>query len=131
MAGALTISTLNNDTGILATQNGMSGIPKAWVNMNGTDATIRSSFNVSSVTRTATGLYTITFTNAMPNTNYSTVCTTAQAATASSSEVRSLCINSGVSAVTGSISVISKRTISGGTTADIDTTFVMVAVFSL
>ena len=26
MAGALTISTLNNDTGVLATQNGMTGI---------------------------------------------------------------------------------------------------------
>jgi hypothetical protein len=73
MAGALTISTLNNDTGVLATQNGMTGIAKAWVNFNGTVATpstIRSSFNVSSVTRRATGQYTVNFTTAMANSDY-------------------------------------------------------------
>jgi hypothetical protein len=76
MAGALTISTLNNDTGVLATQNGMTGIAKAWVNFNGTTATpstIRDSFNVSSVTRRATGQYTVNFTTAMPNANYAAV----------------------------------------------------------
>jgi hypothetical protein len=71
MAGRLTVSTLNDDTGVLATQNGMSGIAKAWVNFNGSTAAIRGSFNVSSVTRTATGTYTINFTTAMPDTNYS------------------------------------------------------------
>jgi hypothetical protein len=72
MAGALTISTLNNDTGVLATQNGMSGITKAWVNFNGTGTVaIRSSFNVSSITDNGTGDYTINFTTAMPNANYS------------------------------------------------------------
>lgn len=74
MAGALTISTLNNDTGVLQTQNGMSGIPKAWVNFNGVSgASIRSAFNVSSITRNATGDYTVSFTTSMPNTNYATV----------------------------------------------------------
>ena len=70
MAGALTISTLNNDTGVLATQNGMTGIAKAWVNFAGASGTINSSFNISSVTRSNTGRYTINFTTAMPNTNY-------------------------------------------------------------
>ena len=70
MAGALTISTLNNDTGVLATQNGMTGIAKAWVNYNGVGQAIRSSFNVSSVTYNGTGNYTINFTTAMPNSNY-------------------------------------------------------------
>jgi hypothetical protein len=71
MAGALTISTLNNDTGVLATQNGMTGIPKAWVNFNGTGTVaIRSSFNVSSITDNGTGDYTVNFTTAMPNTNF-------------------------------------------------------------
>lgn len=74
MAGALTISTLNNDTGVLATQNGMTGIAKAWVNFNGNATpTIRGSFNVSSITYTATALFTINFTTAMPNNNYSVV----------------------------------------------------------
>jgi hypothetical protein len=71
MAGALTISTLNNDTGVLATQNGMTGIAKAWVNFNGlAGASIRASFNVSSVTFVSTGNYTVNFTTAMPNANY-------------------------------------------------------------
>lgn len=73
MAGALTISTLNNDTGVLATQNGMTGIAKAWANFNGTNAVIRGSFNISSITRNSTGNYTVSFTTAMPNTNYAVV----------------------------------------------------------
>jgi hypothetical protein len=72
MAGKLTISTLNNDTGVLATQNGMTGICKAWVNFNGTGTVaIRGSFNVSSITDNGAGDYTVNFTTAMPNTNYS------------------------------------------------------------
>jgi hypothetical protein len=72
MAGQLTISTLNNDTGVLATQNGMTGIAKAWVNFNGTGTVaIRGSFNVSSITDNGTGDYTVNFTTAMPNANYS------------------------------------------------------------
>jgi hypothetical protein len=70
MAGRLVVSTLNNDTGVLATQNGMTGIAKAWVNFAGASGAINGSFNVSSVTRSNTGRYTINFTTAMPNTNY-------------------------------------------------------------
>jgi hypothetical protein len=49
---------------------------RAWVRFDGTTApgTIAASGNVSSVTRNATGDYTINFTNAMPDANYSTVC---------------------------------------------------------
>jgi hypothetical protein len=87
MAGALTISTLNNDTGVLATQNGMTGIAKAWVNFGGgrdsagnSDASagvINSSFNVSSVTVNSTADFTINFTTAMPNSNYAVAGTAA------------------------------------------------------
>jgi hypothetical protein len=70
MAGALTIDTLNSGTGVLATQNGMTGVAKAWVNYNGAAQSIRSSFNVSSVTRNGTGDYTVNFTTAMPDANY-------------------------------------------------------------
>jgi hypothetical protein len=45
---------------------------RAWVNFNGTGTVaIRASFNVSSITDTATGRYTVNFTNAMPDANYS------------------------------------------------------------
>ena len=52
--------------------NGVTTNALAWVNFNGvTTATIRASFNVSSVTRNSTGDYTVNFTNAMPDANYS------------------------------------------------------------
>jgi hypothetical protein len=49
--------------------------PRAWVNFDGsgtigTNQTIRSSGNVASVFKTASGSYTITFTTAMPDANY-------------------------------------------------------------
>ena len=43
---------------------------KAWVNFNGNAGVIYNSFNVGSVTKNATGNYTLNFTTAMPNTNY-------------------------------------------------------------
>ena len=73
MAGQLTIDTLKASSGVLATQNGMTGIAKAWVNFVGTSGAINNSFNVSSVTFTSTGNYTVNFTTAMPNANFSAV----------------------------------------------------------
>jgi hypothetical protein len=74
MAGQLTIDTLRAGSGVLATQNGMTGIAKAWVNFDGgngnTAGTINSSFNVSSITVNSQGNYTVNMTTAMPNTNY-------------------------------------------------------------
>ena len=69
--GTINVDTLTASTGVLATQNGMTGIAKAWVNFVGSSGTINQSFNVSSVTRVSTGVYTINFTTAMPNANYS------------------------------------------------------------
>ena len=76
MAGTLTISTLKDSSGVLATQNGMTGIAKAWVNFTGSSGTINASFNVSSVTRNATGYYTINLTTSMPSASYSAVAST-------------------------------------------------------
>lgn len=46
---------------------------RAWVNFNGTGTVaIRASFNVSSITDNGTGDYTVNFTTAMPDANYST-----------------------------------------------------------
>ena len=45
--------------------------PLAWVNFNGIPTlTVRASYNVSSVTRNATGDYTITFASALSDANY-------------------------------------------------------------
>ena len=75
--GTINVDTLTASTGVLATQNGMTGIAKAWVNFQGgngnTAGTINGSFNVSSITVNGTGDYTANFTTAMPNANYCTV----------------------------------------------------------
>lgn len=53
--------------------NEQKQIAKAWVNFNGTTSpgTIRSSYNVSSITKNGTGDYTVNFTTAMADANYS------------------------------------------------------------
>lgn len=63
-----------NDGGIeFAVQPVIDGLCKAWVNFNGTGTVaIRASYNVSSITDNGTGNYTVNFTNAMVDTNYST-----------------------------------------------------------
>jgi hypothetical protein len=73
MAGQLTIDTLRASSGVLATQNGMTGIAKAWCYYNASTQAVVGSFNVSSVTFIGTGAYQINFSTAMPNTTYVTV----------------------------------------------------------
>jgi hypothetical protein len=47
---------------------------RAWVNFNGTGTVaIRASFNVSSITDGGTGVYTVNFTTAMSDANYSAI----------------------------------------------------------
>jgi hypothetical protein len=54
--------------------NGVTTNALAWVNFNGSGgASIRSSYNVSSVTRSSGGIYFISFTNAMSDANYAMV----------------------------------------------------------
>ena len=49
-----------------------SGLAKAWVNFNGTGTVaIRASYNVSSITDNGTGDYTVNFTTALADANYS------------------------------------------------------------
>jgi hypothetical protein len=64
----------NSGFGSVATAYGC----RAWVNFNGTTnvggfCTIRGSGNVTSVSDGGTGIYTVNFTNAMPDANYSAV----------------------------------------------------------
>jgi len=71
MAGTLVANTINTDTGLFSTQNAYSGIAKAWAQVSGgSPPVINGSFNVSSITRVSTGIYTVAFTTAMSNINY-------------------------------------------------------------
>jgi len=70
MAGTLTISTLSDGTNSTSSTNCIQGSAKAWVNFVGSSGSVTASYNVSSVTRNATGNYTISFTNAFSDNKY-------------------------------------------------------------
>lgn len=78
MAGTFVSDTIQNGAGAtVPTTTVINGSARAWVNFNGTptsgSATIRGSFNVSSITINGTGIYTVNFTTAFADTNYTTV----------------------------------------------------------
>jgi hypothetical protein len=78
----LTTASTVSATQIAGALNASGSAPiyacRAWVNFNGTGTVaINASGNVSSITDNGTGDYTINFTTAMPDANYSSVCSTA------------------------------------------------------
>jgi hypothetical protein len=73
MPGTLVITTLSDGTNSTSATNPIQGSAKAWVRFVGSTGVIASSYNVSSVTRNSTGFYTVNFTTALANTNYSAV----------------------------------------------------------
>jgi len=65
-----TLSTPSNAT--VPVDTVVNGTAKAWVNFNGTGTVaIRRAFNVSSITDNGTADYTVNFTTAMTDANYS------------------------------------------------------------
>ena len=70
-----TLTSPNIDSAPFATVSGTAPIYgcRAWVNFNGTPATptIRSAYNVGSITKNSTGSFTVNFTNTLTDANYS------------------------------------------------------------
>ena len=95
MAGTLTLTTLSDGTNSTSATNCIQGSAKAWVNFAGATGTINGSYNVSSVTRNATGYYTVTFTSALPNANYSGVGTSSAGSVGQLNSCNMFGINSG------------------------------------
>lgn len=76
-----TFTTPNIDSAQFVTVSGTAPIYpcRAWVNFNGTGTVaIRGSGNVTSITDNGTGDYTVNFTTAMSDANYSAVATCSQ-----------------------------------------------------
>jgi hypothetical protein len=106
----------NSGYGSVATAYGC----RAWVNFNGTGTpAIRGSGNVSSITDNGTGDYTVNFTTAMPDANYSVSGTAGDVTTNLSSSVNPKTYN------TGSLQLFTGS--AGGTGAD--RTNVNIAIF--
>lgn len=106
--------TFNNSNG---TEIGT--LCRAFVNFNGTGTVaIRSSFNVSSITDNGTGDYTVNFTNAMPDANYSTVITSLSGY-----------VDSGGSVYSQTTTQTKARSIASTSGSFVDSAMVSVAIF--
>lgn len=66
----LVAQTISNGTVSTSSQNVIQGSAKAWANWN-SSGTIAASYNVSSITVNSNGNYTVNFTNAISDANYS------------------------------------------------------------
>jgi hypothetical protein len=68
----LVTQTISNGTNSTSSTNLVRAAPQAWVNFYGVGTiTVRASYNVSSVVRNGAGDYTVNFTNALADENYS------------------------------------------------------------
>lgn len=72
LTGAEQVPMVQSGTTTKSTVNDIN-LCKAWVKFRGTDGFIFGSYNVSSITRSGAGIYTINFTNALPDANYSVI----------------------------------------------------------
>jgi hypothetical protein len=122
------VGTISNTGGTQSTaaENVINGSAKAWVNFNGTGTVaIRAGYNVSSITDRGVGRYSVNFTTAMIDANYSVCCAGRKSDT---NEDGWVALATGASNLvqTASISYISTR---DGNASPIDLPQVNVAVF--
>jgi hypothetical protein len=105
------------------TENGT--LCRAWVNFNGTGTVaIRDDFNVSSITDNGTGDYTVNFSNALSDSNFSFVGSTE--GDAANNGTHHLVLPFGYSPSASSVRVWSASTDVGGL---FDKTYISVAIF--
>jgi hypothetical protein len=102
--------------------NEASGLAKAWVNFNGTGTVaIRAQYNVSSITDNGTGDYTVNFTSALADANYSVAVTQGGSASGAGASTADQ-----ITARTASLVRVYTYTTAGGL---IDVTQVNVSIF--
>ena len=66
------ITVTSDGSGVLKCQaNGVTTNALAWVNFNGSTSAIRANYNIGSITKNATGDFTLNFTSALADANYS------------------------------------------------------------
>jgi len=121
-----TLTTPNIDSAQFATVSGTAPIYpcRAWVNFNGTGTVaIRGNGNVSSITDNGVGDYTVNFTTAMSDANYSFV------GTGSGASGYSIVLLNTNTTPTASLVRIFTVTQSAGSPVATDTTYVSVAIF--
>jgi hypothetical protein len=120
------LTQTSDGSGIVKLQsNGVATNALAWVNFGyiSSSISIRSSYNVSSVTRVSTGVYNVTFTNNLTDANYSAIVTTCREN--GDNDYRGACVD-----LNGTYSTSTFRiaTIVSGTTMT-DRTYITAVVF--
>jgi hypothetical protein len=123
----LTSTTISDGTNSTSATNVIQGSAKAWVNFNGSTGTIRTSLNVTSVTRTTTGTYTINFTTGtFADANYSWTGMAAAAAGGGSIPYNLPSIGQRTYAPTASTLQVATAYQQGGSASDFDYVYVQV-----
>ena len=104
---------------VLATPTGSAPayLCRAWVNFDGTGTpAIRASGNVSSITDSGTGNYTVNFTTAMPDTSYSVTASSVQGSNAATNYITQICIQG---LTTSGVNVLARPAASSDTKIDL------------
>ena len=139
-AGDLAFGTTTEDaSGNLAFNSGYGSVAtaygcRAWVNFNGLGTVaIRASGNVSSITDNGVGDYTVNFTTAMPDANYTTILTNAGNRNATDQMVSNVGTNGSAATTNPELYSTTQVRIRGGNTtatfANVDNTYFGVAIF--
>ena len=118
----LRVDTIQNASGTDSPIN-VPGTAKAWVNFNGTGTVaIRASYNVSSITDNGTGDYTVNFTTALADANYSVAATTNRTSAVNGTILN---LDSGTAPTTTAVRLLTFRV----TTGIVDTEYNNIAIF--
>jgi len=103
---------------------------KAWVNFNGTGTVaIRASGNVSSITDNGTGYYTVNFTTAMPDANYTVNANNSGAIGSDWTSAVQMFTNTALGRITPTTSAFTFVVLNKGASAYIDPTDVLISIF--
>jgi hypothetical protein len=116
-------AVLASNASLMTTPSGTAPgyLARAWVNFNGTGTVaIRASGNVTSITDNGTGDYTVNFTTAMPDANYSGVVSVGNSSYAAPN------IGEGANPTTTAFRFVNRNQQSGSA---FDLQFQMVAIF--
>ncbi len=130
--GAANLSNTLTVTGDLSFNSGYGSAAvaygcRAWVNFNGSGTpAIRASGNVSSITDNGTGYYTVNFTNALPDANYTSVVGAASTSSTTNAWVFTSPSQAIVTPTTSAFTVLTNNLTNS---AQIDATYITVAVF--
>jgi hypothetical protein len=133
MSTLVTATVKSNSSSPPAFQNSsgtqIGTLCRAWVNFNGTGTVaINAQFNVSSITDNGTGDYTVNFSNAMSDANYSTI-GSCNRQSGGGDGIVSLYANNNNGALVDPTTSAARINTSLFNNSDVDLTYVCVAIF--